>query len=130
MIDLAVMLKGLSLTREQLIDAAILIGTDFNDGVKGIGPKTAVKLLRQHGQLENLPAETRSILPENLEEIRGYFLSPPTTDEYEILPQRPDLEGARRFLIEERDFTAKRVDEVLERYCRSLSPVRRLNEFA
>jgi len=128
-IDLAVMLKELSLSRKQLVDAAILIGTDFNDGVKGIGPKTAVKLLRQHGSLEGLPAETRSKLPGNLEEIRGYFLSPPTTNDYEVLPQRPDLEGARRFLVEERDFAAKRVDEVLERYRRSLSPLRRLDEF-
>jgi len=40
-----------------------------------------------------------------------------------------NFEGARRFLVEERDFTAKRVEEVLERYRRSLSPLRRLDEF-
>ena len=128
-LDLKATLESVGLTREQLVDAAILIGTDFNEGVKGIGPKTAVKLMRQHLRLEELPAETRSKLPGNLEEIRGYFLSPPTTDAYKTLPQKPDLEGAHRFLVEERDFTAKRVDEVLERYRRSLSPVRRLEEF-
>ena len=80
-----------------------------------------MKLLRQHGSLEGLPSETRAKLPENLDEVRGYFLSPPTTDVYEVLPQRPDLEAARRFLVEERDFTAKRVEEVLERYRRSMS---------
>jgi len=128
-LDLKATLESVGLTREQLVDAAILIGTDFNEGVKGIGPKTAVKLMRQHLRLEELPAETRSKLPGNLEEIRGYFLSPPTTDAYKTLPQKPDLEGAHRFLVEERDFTAKRVDEVLERYRRSLSPVRRLDDF-
>jgi len=35
-------LSEIGLTREQLIDLAILIGTDFNDGIKGIGPKTAL----------------------------------------------------------------------------------------
>jgi len=128
-IDLAVMLKDLSLTREQLVDAALLIGTDFNDGIKGIGPKTAVKLLRQHGNLEGLPDETRLQLPDNFQEMRDYFLSPPTTNDYELIGDRPDLDGARHFLVEERDFTAKRVDEVLERYRHSQSPLRRLDEF-
>ncbi|MEM4441430.1 MAG: flap endonuclease-1, partial [Ignisphaera sp.] len=41
-IELDKLLKALSITREQLIDVAILIGTDYNpDGVEGIGPKTA-----------------------------------------------------------------------------------------
>jgi flap endonuclease-1 len=46
-IDLERVLKELSITHEQLIDIGILVGTDFNpDGVKGVGVKTGLKLIK------------------------------------------------------------------------------------
>lgn len=45
---------------EQLIDAAILIGTDFNPGVRGIGPKTALRLIKEYGSIEYLPEDVRA----------------------------------------------------------------------
>jgi len=49
-------LKELNLNREQLIDIAILVGTDFNEGVKGIGPKKALKIVRE-GRLDEIRKE-------------------------------------------------------------------------
>ncbi len=49
LIDLEYFLGYHGITRPQLIDMGILIGTDFNPGVKGIGPKTALKLIKKHG---------------------------------------------------------------------------------
>jgi len=52
-VELDQVLKQLNITHKQLIDVGILMGTDFNpDGIKGVGPKTAVKLIQQHGTLE------------------------------------------------------------------------------
>ena len=48
-IDTAALLAHYGITRDQLIDLAILVGTDFNDGIKGIGPKKALKLVQTHG---------------------------------------------------------------------------------
>ena len=76
-IELEPWLAGLGLTRYQLIDAAILIGTDFYEGIKGIGPKKAVKLVRDVGSLDEAPAEIRAQLPENVDEIRAFFRDPP-----------------------------------------------------
>ena len=54
MIELSKTLDQCGLTYEQLIDVGILIGTDFNpNGIKGLGPKTALKLIKQYGTLEN-----------------------------------------------------------------------------
>jgi len=54
-VELSRVLGELNVTHEQLIDIGILVGTDFNpDGVKGIGPKTALKLIQQHGTLEKV----------------------------------------------------------------------------
>jgi len=49
--DLAATLDDLGFDRQGLVDAAMLCGTDFNEGVRGIGPKTAVKAVREHGDL-------------------------------------------------------------------------------
>src|SRR3989449_9383328 len=48
-------LAALEISREQLVDLAILVGTDFNEGVERVGPKTALRLVRKHGKLESLP---------------------------------------------------------------------------
>jgi flap endonuclease-1 len=58
-IDLGRMLGALEITREQLVDLGILVGTDFNPGIKGIGPKKALALLRRHGSIEQMPADVR-----------------------------------------------------------------------
>jgi 5'-3' exonuclease len=47
---------GVRITHEGLIDLALLVGTDFNDGVHGIGPKKALKLVQQHSRIENMPS--------------------------------------------------------------------------
>src|SRR4029077_15929800 len=39
----ALLLDGWRISREGLVDLAILVGSDFNDGIKGIGPKKALK---------------------------------------------------------------------------------------
>src|SRR5215472_13789499 len=57
LIDAAVLLEHYKITREQLIDLAILVGTDFNEGIKGIGPKKALKLVTDCGSIENMPLD-------------------------------------------------------------------------
>lgn len=127
-IDLAEMLRRLGLTREQLIDAAILIGTDFNEGVRGIGPKRAVRLMRKHGSLEGLPEKLQERLPENYGEIREIYLNPEVSEEYEVRWGPPDGEGLRGFLCDERGFSARRVETLVARMRRALGQ-RRLEEW-
>ncbi len=114
-IDLEENLRALGLTREQLIDAAILVGTDFFEGVQGIGPKTAVKRLRDWGSLDRAPPEIREQLPANVDEVRAFFAQPPVEREVHLGFRSPDAERVRRFLCDERGFSPARVDTVLER---------------
>ncbi len=64
------------ITREQLVDAAILIGTDYNDGIHGVGPVTALKLVRKHGDLRGALAARETQMPE-AEAVRRLFLEHP-----------------------------------------------------
>ena len=116
-VELAKMLKELSLTREQLIDVGILIGTDFNpDGVKGIGPKTAVKLIKENGNLENLIAKNPEIrITPDPRSIRKIFLEPKVTQEYSLNWSKPDEEKVVAFLCTERDFSEDRVRKAVSR---------------
>ena len=114
-IDLAQLLAHLGLTREQLIDASLLIGTDFNPGIKGIGPKTAVKLMKKHGSLENLPGETREKLTTSYPEIREFYLNPPTVNDYSTQMQPLKREELYSFLCDERDFSRDRVNVLVKR---------------
>jgi flap endonuclease-1 len=106
---------SLGITHEQLVDIAILVGTDFNSGVKGIGPKTALKLLQRYGSLDHLPEDTRQKLPKNLKTLRGLFLHPNTTSDYSTSQQPVDEKKLISFLCEERGFSHDRVTAAIDR---------------
>lgn len=53
-IDFEAMLRGLDLTYEQFVDMCILCGCDYCSTIKGIGPKTALRLIKQHKSLERI----------------------------------------------------------------------------
>lgn len=103
------------LTREQLIDLAILIGTDFNEGVRGIGPKTALKLLKKHGRTENLPNEILSRVPLYYEDVRKIFLEPQVTSNYALKYGDLRVEELYHFLCDQRDFSQERVETAVQR---------------
>ena len=115
LIELQKLLTSLEITREQLVDLAILVGTDFNSGIKGVGPKTALKLIKAHGTLEGLPERYKSELPENLRELREIFLKPVITHEYEIRFKGLDEDALRQFLCGERSFSRDKVELAIQR---------------
>src|ERR1051326_9200201 len=115
LIDSPSLLEHYGISREQLIDLAILVGTDFNDGVNGIGPKKALKLVCEFGSIDRMPAEIREAVGAGVEEIREIFSKPDVTDDYQIQFTRPDLDGIIRFLCDEREFGRERVTAALDR---------------
>ena len=116
-VELAQALRVLGITYEQLIDVGVLIGTDFNpDGIKGLGPKTALKLIKEHGTLENaVPYVKNAEFPVEPERIREIFLRPEVTDRYRLEWKDPDVEGTVDFIVRGRDFSEDRVRKALEK---------------
>jgi len=121
-VELDQVLKELEITREQLIDIGILVGTDFNpEGIKGIGPKTALKLIKQYGSLEKLsPTLKEAEFPVEPQRIREIFLNPKVTDNYKLTWKEPDIEGVVNFLCREKDFSEERVRKALEKMTEGL----------
>ncbi len=116
-VDLNQVLNECEITHEQLIDVGILIGTDFNpDGIEGLGPKTALKLIKEHGTIEkSLPYLKNAEFPAEPREIREIFLNPPVTDDYRIEWKEADVEAAVGFMCGERDFSEDRVRKAFEK---------------
>jgi flap endonuclease-1 len=121
-VELSRVLGELNVTHEQLVDIGILVGTDFNpDGVKGIGPKTALKLIQQHGTLEKvLPTLKEAEFPVEPQRIRDVFLRPKVTDNYRIAWKEPDAEAVVDFLCRERDFSEERVRKAVKKMSEGL----------
>lgn len=115
LMDLEATLDDLEFSRQELVDAAMLCGTDFNEGVSGIGPKTAVEAIREHGDLWGvLEAEDAEIA--HAEAVRELFFDPPVTDDYEFdTDLDPDVEAARAYVVDEWEVAADEVERGFER---------------
>ncbi|MGH9879410.1 MAG: flap endonuclease-1, partial [Nitrososphaerales archaeon] len=115
-IELEKTLKTLGITREQLVDLGILIGTDFNpDGFKGIGPKKALKMIKDHGRLEEVPDVKDKLSEIDYNKIREIFLKPNVIGMDKIDFKDPDNNGVIQFLCKERNFSVERVSAALNR---------------
>ena len=115
LINLEEFLEELELTRGQLIDLSILVGTDFNKGLKGIGPKTALKLMRKHGSIEDLPPDIHERVPDTYPSIRDLYLNPPVVEDYNVEQGELREDELVSFLCNERAFSRDRVETVIKR---------------
>ena len=115
LIDLDMNLRFMGITREQLIDVAILVGTDYNDKLEGVGAKTALKWIKKHGSLEKVETEKRIKLDFPYDEIREIFLNPPRVEIEEPKWSEPRDADIRQILCFEHDFSPNRVEKSLER---------------
>lgn len=114
-------LQSLGLTREELIDVGILIGTDFNpNGFERIGPKTALKMIKQYSKLEEIPQIQEQLQEIDFEQIRKIFLNPEVADVEEIIFNEVDYEGLTNYLVNERSFSEERIQSTLNRLKKAL----------
>lgn len=112
-IDSEEFLRNLGISREQLVDMCILMGTDFNTGIKGIGPKKALKLVRDNGDLESVLRKIGEDIPD-YQEIRGIFLDYKGSDDYSVEHGPLDRQAVVDMLTSY-DFSADRVNSALDR---------------
>ncbi len=112
LIELEENLKTLQLTREQLTYLAMLVGTDYAPGgVKGIGPKKGLTIVKQHSSADAI--FTAHPL-EHWKEILEVFKTMPVTDDYKLEWKPADRKKVYSFLVEQHDFGAERVEKTLD----------------
>jgi flap endonuclease-1 len=111
-IHLEEVLTGLALDREGLIELGILVGTDFNGGVRGVGPKKALKIVSEGRFEEVIDEELPGFNPDHL---KKFFLDPPCIAIPELDWHPPERDAIIAMLCEEYDFARERLDPALER---------------
>jgi len=115
-VELKPILAELGVTQEQLVDIGVLIGTDFNRGIKGIGPKKALDLVKKHGSIsEIMKTELGNKFEVDPIAVREIFLHPNVTDNYKIMWGETDPESIKKFLCDEYDFSEERVQSGIDK---------------
>jgi len=104
LMDLAATLSELDLDRQGLVDAAMLCGTDFNEGV--------------HGDLWGVLDARDAGIP-NAEAIRELFMDPPAEDVAVDTDVNPDVEAAREYVVDEWGVDGDEVERGFERIAES-----------
>lgn len=116
----------------QFIDLCILLGCDYVDPIPKIGPHSALKMIRDHGSLENVVSfiqkdtKKRYTIPDDwpYQDARELFLHPdvrpPEHPECDFKWEAPDVEGLVQFLVTEKGFSEDRVRSAAARLTKNL----------
>lgn len=118
------LLSSLGITREQLIDIGLFVGTDYSPQVRGIGPKTALRHIKQYGSIEKACQALGIRLEFDPAKVREFFLKPNVTSSYSVEWGEPDDRDVISLLCGEFDFSRERVQKALDELHKSLKQMR------
>ena len=126
--DLEKVLAGIQMSQAEFVDLCILLGCDYTSKLAGVGPVRALEGMRQHKNIEEFieflrsKAKSAETFDENVERFdyiaaRELFANPDVTPgaEIEVTFAPPDVEGLKKFLIEEKRFAEERIMKGIEK---------------
>lgn len=119
-ISLTSNLNRLQIDNDQLIALSILVGTDYDyGGIKGIGPKKALELVKKHGKdFDELfsEADWEKHFDTAWNEIYYLVKQMPVSDDYRLGWASPDIDKIKSILCDEHDFSKERAESILDRF--------------
>jgi flap endonuclease-1 len=119
LIELKEVLDTLGITREQLIIIGLLVGTDYNPGISGIGPKKALKIVKEEKTLKHVLKKIDweaqfEAEPIEAEKIFEFFLEPKVTEKFDLTFKAPQKEKILKFMVDEFEFSQERIEKHLK----------------
>ncbi len=119
LISLREVLDTLKISREQLIMLGMVVGTDYNPGIRGYGPKKALELVKSCSSLDSLLRKIewdKQFKEHGMEQVDAhaifdFFLEPPCAEVKEIKFSQPDRERIIKILVDEFEFSYERVEK-------------------
>ena len=118
-INFSKVLEDSGLNREQFVDFCILCGCDYCDSIKNIGSTRAYELIQQYGSIEEILKnidQTKYPVPEDFDYVSArelFFNHEVDTNYTKFTIKKPDEEGLKQFLVEEKGFSPSRVDQTI-----------------
>lgn len=129
-IDINKVLEGLEMNQEQFVDLGILLGCDYCESIRGIGPVTAFKLIKEHGTIENIikyieeTPDCKYKVPEDwpYKQARELFLNPDVIkgSEVELKWKEPQEQELIQFMVNEKGFSEERIKAGIKRLQKGL----------
>ncbi|KAK6050353.1 putative flap structure-specific endonuclease [Cooperia oncophora] len=120
--SLSRVLEGFDMPMEQFVDLCILLGCDYCESIRGIGPKKAFELIKTYGDIESIleNIDTKKYVPpENwpYKSARELFLNPEVLncEDMKLEWKEPDVDGIFKFMCEEKNFAEDRVRSAIDR---------------
>ncbi|MFH1784944.1 MAG: flap endonuclease-1 [Candidatus Micrarchaeota archaeon] len=117
MIELKETLASLGIGRDGLIFIGILLGTDFNDGVKRVGPKTALKIVKENKTLDSIVDYVKQKydyqFEVDAEDVFNIFLDPPYVQADNLKWNKLNTDALTKLLVDQHDFSKDRVGNTL-----------------
>ncbi len=107
-------LKSLGLTQEQLVVIALLIGTDYNEGVKGIGPKKALSIVKKE-DINKILSSYDFNTEYDIHEIFNFFINP-EVEMTDMEKKSIKINELRHFLVDEHDFSLDRFNQSIQKF--------------
>jgi len=115
LIELKEVLENLGLNQKQLIIMGLLIGTDYNEGVKGFGPKRSLEIVKEEKTLQKVLSKVKWEEEVEPEEVMKLFLEPKIMEKYELKWNPPESEKLMKFMVDEHDFSRERVEKAIQK---------------
>ncbi len=115
LVQISDVLNNAGIDQEQLVLLSILVGTDFNPGgIKGIGPKNALKLVKEHPSKEELKKALAEKIEFDFDAVYKTIKNIPVTDDYKLEWKNIDEEKIYEILVTRHNFSEERVKKNLE----------------
>jgi flap endonuclease-1 len=112
MYELRKTLEGIGLTQEQLITLGVLVGTDYNPGgIHGIGPKKALKLVKEHKTPEKVFSSVE--IDFDWEKIMDMFYNMKIEKNFDLNSKNLDSDSLKKLLIDKYEFSEERVEKLI-----------------
>jgi len=121
LIELQKALDSLGIDRKKLIDMGIMMGTDFNEGIKGIGPKKALAYAKEGKSVKQVYKEMEQEPEVDLDELRELFLKHDITNKYELKWGNVKKPEIIKILVDQHDFSEDRIARTMEELDEKLS---------
>ncbi|KAH3664027.1 hypothetical protein OGAPHI_004741 [Ogataea philodendri] len=128
--SISAVLEGFDMDINTFVDLCILLGCDYCETIRGIGPVTAFKLIKEHGSIEKIvefienDPKCKYKVPENwpYSEARQLFLKPDVLDgdEVDLKWSEPDLDGLIEFMVKENGFNEQRIRDGVDKLKKGL----------
>lgn len=139
-INLDKCLDEMDLKLPEFIDLCILLGCDYCEPIKGMGPQTALKLIREFKSIEKIKEHLdqqkgKLKIPDDypFEKVRDLFVNPDVidVDSVQLKWTQPDVDGLIDFLVKDKGFAEDRVRSNCAKLSKALDqkPQGRLTDF-